>query len=64
MLTVIVIITVRSMCGVNSYCENTDNNGEIYMRANSYCDNNGRHMCSVSSYCNNIDNNKEIYMQC
>ena len=28
------------MCGVNSYCENTDNNGEIYMRANSYCDNN------------------------
>jgi hypothetical protein len=39
-LTVIVIITGRSICGVNSYCENTDNNGEIYMRANSYCDNN------------------------
>ena len=27
-LTVIVIITGRSICSVNSYC---DNNGEIYM---------------------------------
>ena len=27
-LTVIVAITGRSICGVNSYCEN---NGEIYM---------------------------------
>jgi hypothetical protein len=30
-LTVIVIITGRPICGVNSYCDNTDNNGEVYI---------------------------------
>jgi hypothetical protein len=30
-ITVSVIITGRSICGVNSYCDNTDNNGEVYM---------------------------------
>ena len=31
MITVIVIITGKSICGVNSYCDNSDNNGEVYM---------------------------------
>jgi len=31
-LTVIVIITGRPICGVNSYCDNIDNNGEVYMQ--------------------------------
>jgi hypothetical protein len=30
-ITVIVIITGKSICGVNSYCDNSDNNGEVYM---------------------------------
>jgi hypothetical protein len=37
-LTVFVTITGRSICSVNSYCEN---NGNIYIcSASSYCDNN------------------------
>jgi hypothetical protein len=28
----IVIITGRSICGANSYCDNTDNKGEVYMQ--------------------------------
>ena len=31
MLTVIVIITARSKCTDISYCDNNDNNGEVYM---------------------------------
>ena len=30
MLTVIVIITGTSMCSVSSYCDNNDNNGQVY----------------------------------
>ena len=30
MLTVIVIITGKSICSVGSYCDNNDNNGEVY----------------------------------
>ena len=30
-LTVIVIITARSKCTAISYCDNNDNNGEVYM---------------------------------
>ena len=55
----------RSICSVNSYCEN---NGISICSANSYCDNNrgdlyvlltvivtitGRSICSVNSYCEN-----------
>jgi hydroxymethylpyrimidine pyrophosphatase-like HAD family hydrolase len=39
-LTVIVIITGRSICGINSYCDNTDNKGRFICSVNSYCDNN------------------------
>jgi hypothetical protein len=45
-LTVIVFITVRSICSANSYC---DNNGE-------------GSICSTNSYCDNNDNNGEVYM--
>ena len=31
MLTVIEQITGRYMCSINSYCDNNDNNGEVYM---------------------------------
>ena len=31
MLTVIVTITGRYICSDNSYCDNNDNNGEVYM---------------------------------
>jgi hypothetical protein len=31
MLTVIVTITARSKCTANSYCDNNDNNGEVYV---------------------------------
>jgi hypothetical protein len=31
-LTVIVTITGRHMCSVSSYCNNIDNNKEIYMQ--------------------------------
>jgi hypothetical protein len=34
MLTVIVTkatVTVRYICSANSYCDNNDNNGEVYM---------------------------------
>jgi hypothetical protein len=55
-LTVIVMIMGRSICSVNSYCEN---NVISICNANSYCDNNGRYICSVNSYC---ENNGEIYM--
>jgi hypothetical protein len=30
-LTVIVIIMGRSMCSVNNYSDNNDNNGKVYM---------------------------------
>ena len=59
MLTVIVTITGRSICSVNSYCDNDDNNGGrgsiriVY----SYCTTmvlTGRYVCSVSSYCDTI----------
>jgi hypothetical protein len=32
MLTVIVTITGRSMCSISSYCDNNDNNGEVYVQ--------------------------------
>ena len=32
MLTVIVTITGKYMCSVTSYCDNNDNNGEVYMK--------------------------------
>ena len=38
MLTVNVTITGRSMCSVNSYC---DNKGKFTCSFNSYCDNSG-----------------------
>ena len=42
MLSVIVTLTGRSMCNVNSFCENNDNNGKVYIYSfNSYCDING-----------------------
>jgi hypothetical protein len=31
-LIVIVTITGRSICSVNSYCDKNDNNGEVYMQ--------------------------------
>jgi hypothetical protein len=31
-LTVIVTITMRYICSANSYCDNNDNNREIYMQ--------------------------------
>ena len=31
MLTVILTIMGRLMCSANSYCDNNDNNGEVYM---------------------------------
>ena len=31
MLTVIVILTARSKYTANNYCDNNDNNGEVYM---------------------------------
>ena len=37
MLTVIVTITGRSICSVNSYC---DNKGRFTCSVNRYCDNN------------------------
>ena len=33
MLTVIVIITAMSKCIANSYCDNNDNIGEIYVQS-------------------------------
>jgi hypothetical protein len=30
-LAVIVTITERSICSARSYCDNNDNNGEVYM---------------------------------
>jgi hypothetical protein len=30
-LTVILTITERYICSANSYCDNNDNNGEVYM---------------------------------
>jgi hypothetical protein len=30
-LTVIVTITGRYTCSVNSYCDNNDNNGKVYV---------------------------------
>ena len=58
MLTVIVIITGRSICSVKRYCEN---NGDIYIYAviKVIVTITGRFICSVNSYC---DNNGEIYM--
>ena len=32
MLTVIVLLTGRPICGVSSYCDNTENNGKVYMQ--------------------------------
>ena len=32
MLTVSVTITGRSICSVIRYCDNNDNNGEVYMQ--------------------------------
>jgi hypothetical protein len=40
-LTVIVTITGRSICSVNSYCDNNDNTVSYICSANNYCDNNG-----------------------
>jgi hypothetical protein len=61
-LTVIVIITGRSIYSANSYC---DNNGEGSLcSTNSYCDNNdnnGEVLCDANSYC---DNNGVVYLQC
>jgi hypothetical protein len=31
-LTFIVKITGRYICNANSYCDNTDNNGEVYLQ--------------------------------
>ena len=69
MLTVIVIITGRSICSANSYC---DNNGEIYINVIVIITGvyvvstfiviiTGRFICSAKSYC---ENNGDIYMQC
>jgi hypothetical protein len=51
-LTVIVIITRRSICSVNSYCEN---NGVLRVIVTIT----RRFICSVKSYC---DNNGELCM--
>ena len=58
MLTVIVTITGRFICSVNSYC---DNNGDIYIYAvlTVIVTITGISICSANSYC---DNNGEIYM--
>ena len=50
MLTVMVIITARSKCTGNSYCDNIDNNGGS--------------ICSTNSYCENNCNNGAVYVQC
>jgi hypothetical protein len=41
-LAVIVKITGKSICSVSSYCDNNDNNGEVYCSVNSYCENNAK----------------------
>jgi hypothetical protein len=55
------IVTARSKCTANSYC---DNNGEVYMHILTgivaRMTKTGRFICSVIIYC---DNNGEIYMQ-
>ena len=58
MLTVIMIITERSICSVKSYCEN---NGDIYIYAviTVIVIITERFICSVNRYC---DNNGEIYL--
>jgi hydroxymethylpyrimidine pyrophosphatase-like HAD family hydrolase len=63
-LTVIVIITGRSICGVNIIVKILTITGRCICVLTVIVTITGRHMCSVSSYCSNIDNNKEIYMQC
>ena len=57
MLTVIVIITWRSICIVNSYCDN--NGGDLYVVLAVIVTIMGRSICSVNIYC---DNNWEVYM--
>ena len=42
-------ITGRSICNVHSYCDNNDNNEEVYMQ----------YTCSTNNY---GDNNGEVYM--
>ena len=32
MLTVIVTITWKTICSISIYCDNNDNNGEVYMQ--------------------------------
>ena len=58
-LTVIVIITGRSICSVNSYCEN--NRGYLYAVLTVIVTIMGRYICSANSYC---ENNGDIDMQC
>ena len=60
MVTVIVTIAGRSICSVNSYC---DNNGEVYLHLTvivTIMTITGRSICSDNSYC---DNYVEVYVQ-
>ena len=49
-LIVIVTITWRFICSISIYCDNNDNNGEVYMH------------CLQLLY--NYGNSGDVYMQC
>jgi hypothetical protein len=63
-LTVIMTITRRFICRVNSYCDNIQYQGGQYVVLTVIVTITGRTICSASSYCENNDNNGEVYAQC
>ena len=63
-IVTIMTITGRFICSANSYCDNNDNNGDVYMQAVlavivTIMTIKWRYICSVNSY---WDNNWEVYM--
>jgi hypothetical protein len=63
-LIVIVTITGRSICSVNSYCDKNDNDGQVCMQLTVIVIITARSKYTANCYYDNNDNDLEVYRQC